>query len=255
MIQYTQLIIDLNKKINCFSASDIGDIKLIDSKPKITNGSSTVTVAKPIAKRAGRSVSMSECTSNNKNTVIQNHFHLNHTKSKPIDIEPIQNMQESGQNSLKSGTPIKKEKWKKKWKDEACFGNSVESTVPDFDFEKNLALFNKEAVWKEINLQKPDVLLQAQACKKTTKYRHDENVIATNPTALRQIVVPAPDSREFVSDDGLIIPSITQELRRQLFAAAEKRGLSQERQMELMGRAATEIALQLLGKVFISHNF
>lgn len=228
--------------------TDIEDIKLIDSKPKITNGSSTVTVAKPIAKRAGRSISMSECTSNNKN-VVQNNLPLNNLKSKLVDIEPIQSLPESGQSSLKSGTPIKKEKWKKKWKDEACFVNSVESTVPDFDFEKNLALFNKEAVWKEINLQKPDVLQQAQACKKNTKYRHDENVIATNPTAFRQIVVPAPDSREYVSDDGLVIPSITQELRRQLFAAAIKMGVSQERQTELMGRAATEMALQLLGKL------
>lgn len=192
---------------------------------------------------------MCENTSINKNCVVQNNLHLNHVKTQPIDIETVQNNQEYASNSLKSGTPIKKDKWKKKWRDEACFGNTVESTVPDFDFEKNLALFNKEAVWKEINLTKPDVLQQTQACKKTQKYRHDENVIATNPTALRQIVVPAPDGREYVTDDGLIIPSVTHELRRQLFSAAERRGLSCERQIELMGRAATEMALQLLGKM------
>lgn len=67
------------------------------------------------------------------------------------------------------------------------------------------------------------------------------------PIAFRQIVVPAPDSREYATDDGLVIPSVTQELRRQLFAAAEQRGLSLDRQTELMGRAATEMALQLLG--------
>lgn len=241
--------------VSVFSAADIEDIKLIDSKPKITNGSSTVTVAKPVAKRAGRSISMCESTSNNKNCVVQNNFHLNQVKTQPIDIEANHNNQDYMTNSLKSGTPIKKDgKWKKKWRDEACFGNSVESTVPDFDFEKNLALFNKEAVWKELNLTKPDVLLQTQACKKTQKYRHDENVIATNPTALRQIVVPAPDGREYVTDDGLVIPSITHELKRQLFSAAEKRGLSCERQVELMGRAATEIALQLLGKIICFFN-
>lgn len=228
-----------------FSASDIEDIKLIDSKPKITNGSSTVTVAKPLAKRAGRSISMCESTSNNKNCTVQNNLHQ--LKTQPFEIETVQNNQDFAPNSLKGGTPVKKDKWKKKWKDEACFVNSVESTIPDFDFEKNLALFNKEAVWKEINLIKPDVLQQAQACKKTQKYRHDENIIATNPTALRQIIVPTADDMEYVTDDGLIIPSITHELKRQLFSAAEKRGLSCERQIELMGRAATEMALQLLG--------
>lgn len=224
-----------------FSALDIEDIKLIDSKPKITNGSSVVTVAKPIAKRAGRSFSMSEVTSN-KNCVVQNNYHLNNTKTKPLE-------QNFDAITLKN-TPNKKENQKKmKWKDEACFGNSIEgSKRPDFDFEKNLALFNKEEVWKEINLSiKPDVLQQAQMCKKAQKYRHDENIIATNPTAFRQIIVPAPDDKEYVTDDGLVIPSITQELRRQLFATAEKRGLSLEKQTELMGRAATEMALQLLG--------
>lgn len=209
-----------------------------------------MTVAKPVAKRAGRSFSMSEVTSstNNKNCVVQNNYHLNHTKTKPLE-----NQQNNHDNSISSkiGTPNKKEnqKSKMKWKDEACFGNSIEgSKRPDFDFEKNLALFNKEEIWKEINLSsKPDVLQQTQGCKKTQKYRHDENVIAKNPTAFRQIIVPAPDVKEYVTDDGLIIPSITQELRRQLFAAAEKRGLNLEKQAELMGRAATEMALQLLG--------
>lgn len=191
---------------------------------------------------------MCENTSNNKNCVVQNNLHLNQVRTQPIDIESTQINQDFISNSLKNGTPIKKEKYKKKWRDEACFGNSVESTVPDFDFEKNLALFNKEEVWKKLNITKPDVLQQTQACKKTQKYRHDENIIATNPTALRQIIVPAPDSKEYVTDDGLVIPSITHELKRQLFSAAEKRGLSCERQIELMGRAATEIALQLLGK-------
>jgi enhancer of mRNA-decapping protein 3 len=48
-------------------------------------------------------------------------------------------------------------------------------------------------------------------------------------------------------DDGLIIPSITPELRHQLLSVAERLGLTEERRSELMGRAATEMALQLLG--------
>jgi len=37
------------------------------------------------------------------------------------------------------------------------------------------------------------------------------------------------------------------ELHRQLLLVAERLGLTEERQAELMGRAATEMALQLLG--------
>ncbi|CAG2067720.1 unnamed protein product, partial [Timema podura] len=75
----------------------------------------------------------------------------------------------------------------------------------------------------------------------------DENVIASAPAMYRQIIVPAPDSKEYVTDDGLVIPSITPELRNQLFIVAKTFGLTDERQTELMGRAATEIGLQLLG--------
>lgn len=50
-----------------------------------------------------------------------------------------------------------------------------------------------------------------------------------------------------LSDDGLVIPSIMPELHRQLLLVAERLGLTEERQAELMGRAATEMALQLLG--------
>ncbi|GLV43422.1 Enhancer of decapping 3 [Carabus blaptoides fortunei] len=231
---------------------DIEDLQLIDSKPNITNGQSIVTVAKPVAKRAGRSVSISECTA------------LTH---KPIDTESSStsavaiimksfgggaSISEHANTMYKNGTPNKKDKFKMKWKDEACFGMSMDqqSMLQDFDFEKNLALFNKEAVWEEINAsQRPDVVHQTDQCRRqqVQKYRHDENVIATLPTAFRQIVVPAPDSSEYVTDDGLVVPSVTHELRRQLYAAAERRGLSEERQTELMGRAATEMALQLLG--------
>ena len=49
------------------------------------------------------------------------------------------------------------------------------------------------------------------------------------------------------SDDGLVIPSITPDLRHQLLSVAERLGVTEERQAELMGRAATEMALQLLG--------
>jgi enhancer of mRNA-decapping protein 3 len=51
----------------------------------------------------------------------------------------------------------------------------------------------------------------------------------------------------YLLDDGLVIPSIMPDTRHQLLLVAERLGLTEERQAELMGRAATEMALQLLG--------
>jgi enhancer of mRNA-decapping protein 3 len=51
----------------------------------------------------------------------------------------------------------------------------------------------------------------------------------------------------FFIDDGLVIPSIMPDMRHQLLLVAERLGLTEERQAELMGRGATEMALQLLG--------
>lgn len=64
-----------------------------------------------------------------------------------------------------------------------------------------------------------------------SKYRHDENIIESEPTAYRQIVVPCADEREYVTDDGLVIPSITLDLHRQLIGAADRLGISWERRV------------------------
>jgi len=48
-------------------------------------------------------------------------------------------------------------------------------------------------------------------------------------------------------DDGLVVPSITSELRWKLFNLVEENGLTTGRQNEIIGRAATEMVLQLLG--------
>lgn len=98
-------------------------------------------------------------------------------KSKPIDIEYKQPHGDFGMGSFKLGTPSKKDKAKVKHnkKDEACFGSDLEQIVgKDFDFEKNLALFDKQAVWDEINnSQKPDIVKHADNIRKKQwpKYR------------------------------------------------------------------------------------
>lgn len=50
----------------------------------------------------------------------------------------------------------------------------------------------------------------------------------------------------FVIDTGIVIPSITVPLRKHLLGLAEGHGLSGERQIEIMGRAATEMILQFI---------
>ncbi|XP_060536222.1 enhancer of mRNA-decapping protein 3 isoform X2 [Cylas formicarius] len=138
-------------------------------------------------------------------------------------------------------------KWSRSWKDEECFGSPLDHKISkDFDFEKNLALFDKQAIWDELNSQRPDIVKNTDN-KKNGKYRHDENVIATIPTSFRQITVPKQDFCEYVTDDGLIIPSISRTLRKKLFEVADRVGLTWDKRIELMGRAATEISIQLLG--------
>lgn len=49
------------------------------------------------------------------------------------------------------------------------------------------------------------------------------------------------------SDSGLVVPSISYEWRKKLFESAENLGFKQERQIEMVGRSACEMVLQLLG--------
>jgi enhancer of mRNA-decapping protein 3 len=160
--------------LSCFRAKEIEELKLIDKQSSSSQQRSTITIAKPIAKRAARTQSTSDVT----NSIIK-HTNANgsHSKSKPIDIEPKNNNYNFNEsNSFKSGTPNKKEKskgkWSKGWKDEECFGSPLDPKInKDFDFEKNLALFDKQAIWDEINnSQKPDVIKNLDS-KKPSKYR------------------------------------------------------------------------------------
>lgn len=153
-----------------FRADDISELRLIEKQTDNfdENGlNSTVKIARPIPKRAQRTYSNSESNTNATRTP-------NHSKSKPIDIEQKYNSGDMS-SSHKNNTPNKREKnkgkWTKGWKDEECFGSPLDQNISkDFDFEKNLALFNKQALWDELNAQKPDVVRQVDN-KKSAKYR------------------------------------------------------------------------------------
>jgi len=87
-------------------------------------------------------------------------------------------------------------------------------------------------VWQEINSLKPDIVRQSESNRGTTGiYRPDENILGSEPTVLRQIDVPCRGEKEYVTDNGLVIPSITLNLHRQLIGAADRLGISWERRV------------------------
>lgn len=81
-------------------------------------------------------------------------------------------------------------------------------------------------------------------------YRFDEMVLDTGePIEMQQIKITTKsnNAKTYVTDDGFIVPCIDSDLRRDLFLEAYKKGFSQERQIECLGRCCAEMALQLLG--------
>ncbi|XP_077298269.1 enhancer of mRNA-decapping protein 3 isoform X2 [Arctopsyche grandis] len=165
------------------------------------------------------------------------------SKSKPIDIQ--------GRSNKLNGrsTPNKKEKERRR--NEICFGTPSDDPIltEEFDFEKNLALFDKRALWEELNqAQKPDIRQTDHVRRNQSqpKFRHDENILESQPVAHRAIKLPdeGKGPKEYVTDVGLVIPSLTVEFRMKLLTACGRSGLEGA---ELLGRAGTEVALQLLG--------
>uniref|UniRef100_A0A182NSD0 Enhancer of mRNA-decapping protein 3 n=1 Tax=Anopheles dirus TaxID=7168 RepID=A0A182NSD0_9DIPT len=130
----------------------------------------------------------------------------------------------------------------------------------EFDFEKNLALFDKQAIWNEIDAIQTKATegdrkqRNAPNSAAKTKYRHDENVLGSTPAQYRQIEIgsggaatPQGSQQEYVTDEGLVIPSVPCSLRHKVEEYAVSMGLSRERQNDFLARGATELALQLLG--------
>ncbi|KAI8041789.1 enhancer of mRNA-decapping protein 3 [Drosophila gunungcola] len=135
------------------------------------------------------------------------------------------------------------------------FGSEADDPLihEDFDFEGNLALFDKQAIWDDIESthQKPDevrhVVNHHHHHKPEQKYRHDENILASKPLQLRQIESMFDGGKDFVTDDGLIIPTIPAYVRNKIEMSAEKAGLSLQRQIDILARGASDLAITLLG--------
>ncbi|KAK7115361.1 enhancer of mRNA-decapping protein 3-like [Littorina saxatilis] len=114
----------------------------------------------------------------------------------------------------------------------------------EFDFEKSNLMFDKQAEFEKIENGFND---ERPMEKKPSKYRHDENVLPSQPTDMRQIRVPGGCSVEYNTDTGLVVPSISQDLRSRVMESAEQFGFTTERLIEQFGRSAAEMAMQLLG--------
>nr|XP_033775364.1 enhancer of mRNA-decapping protein 3 [Geotrypetes seraphini] len=137
-----------------------------------------------------------------------------------------------------------------KTKDDECFGDDIDEILDtDFDFEGNLALFDKAAVFEEIETyeRRSGTRSRGTPNEKPSRYRHDENILESEPIVYRRIVVPQQTSKEYCTDAGLVVPSISYELHKKLLAVAEKHGLTVERRLEMTGVCASQMALTLLG--------
>ncbi|XP_041074047.1 enhancer of mRNA-decapping protein 3-like isoform X2 [Polyodon spathula] len=136
-------------------------------------------------------------------------------------------------------------------KDDECFGDPLEEILDtDFDFEGNLALFDKAAVFSEIETSEKRSGARSRGTpneRTPARYRHDENILEAEPIVYRQIMVPQSGGKEYCTDAGLVVPSISYELHKKLLCVAERHGLTLERRLEMAGVCASQMALTLLG--------
>ncbi|XP_041799540.1 enhancer of mRNA-decapping protein 3-like [Chelmon rostratus] len=137
-------------------------------------------------------------------------------------------------------------------KDDECFRDGTDEDLDaDFDFEGNLALFDKAAVFSQIDgTNRHGNRAQHHSMpgdQKPLSYRHDENILEGKPVIYRQITVPQHGGKEYCTDSGLVVPSVPYELHKRLLAAAERWGLSFERRLETVGVCSSQMALTLLG--------
>ncbi|XP_043228696.1 enhancer of mRNA-decapping protein 3-like isoform X2 [Amphibalanus amphitrite] len=158
------------------------------------------------------------------------------------------------EREVAGGSNVKSRRNQQQSKNDLCFSTPAEKFKnEEFDFEKNLALFDKQAVFEEIDSsQQPDVVRLVDTNRRRggrteAKYRHDQNVLHSAPVRYNRIAVPETPEVEYVTDTGLVVPSVTSRARDTLLQAAQRHGLTIGRQQEMLGRGCTEMALQLVG--------
>ncbi|XP_033979913.1 enhancer of mRNA-decapping protein 3-like [Trematomus bernacchii] len=214
-----------------FSARDIKELKILDFQRTVTEPSSDPgSAAEPSLVPAERQ---------GQRDPLHPHLHHQGTNSTaPITIV------RRGQSNVRGATQRKNmvRNGGPRTRDDECFGGETDNNMDsDFDFEGNLALFDKAAVFSKISS------LSSEGEKQT--YRHDQNILEVKPIVYRQITVPQHQhgGKEYCTDSGLVVPSVTFDLHKRLLASAERWGLSVERRLETIGVCSSQMALTLLG--------
>lgn len=85
-------------------------------------------------------------------------------------------------------------------KDEECFGDGTNKDLDtDFDFEGNLALFDKAAIFSQIDGSNGHKAQHhsTQTELKPLSYRHDENILEGKPVVYKQITVPQHGGKDY----------------------------------------------------------
>nr|CAB3240808.1 enhancer of mRNA-decapping protein 3-like [Phallusia mammillata] len=120
-----------------------------------------------------------------------------------------------------------------------CFSIDQAELNEDFDFEKNLALFDKQSIMPN----------KVKKHKTVAKYRHDENVLESKPTVYRQIVTNSSEKgvAEYYTDAGLVVPCISSSTHARICETAELMGISYTRQFEAFAISANLMALSVVG--------
>ena len=108
---------------------------------------------------------------------------------------------------------------------------------------------NNSTTTQSVSVQKtPNLSTSSSVSNGSRNYRFDEMVLGTGePVDLQQIQVPCNISKQYVTDDGFVVPCIDEETRQKLFEQSYRYGFSKQRQIECMGRCCTEMAIQLIG--------
>ncbi|KAI5640187.1 scd6-like sm domain-containing protein [Phthorimaea operculella] len=231
------------------NAADIKDLKIIETKaPTSEQTHSTVAVTKT-CKKTTKATVCENLQANPSSSGNQSQQGVSGTKagssrnatqqqrSKPIDIQGQRNNRNnnnSGSYGQSGSTPKGRgasgapgEKARRR--NEACFGSAADTPIDrDFDFEGNLALFDKRALWEQMNSQKPDLVRQADDAG---KFRHDENREYTS---------------SYVTDEGVCVPSVLTAARRRLWEGLARAGLAEGARV-LLARAAADVCVRLVG--------
>ncbi|KAM8891287.1 enhancer of mRNA-decapping protein 3 isoform 1-T2 [Spinachia spinachia] len=238
-----------------FSAMDIKELKILDIRNGNARNGSLATAkagSAPVAVPRGDPRSVEKVNSPQHSSKSYGERHLD-VPGQPKAFRRRHNSWSSSSRGANQVTPKKNgaKNGQMKPRDDECFGDAVDDGLDtDFDFEGNLALFDKAAVFSEIDISERRNGARSRGTPQDqtpTRYRHDENILEAKPIVYRQITVPQPAVKEYCTDSGLVVPSISYELHQRLLSVAERHGLSLERRLEMTGVCASQMALTLLG--------